>query len=112
MISKVRQLMENVDPMTLAKGMDYCAEHQAWAGRDQRHNIPALLLTGGLDEMSPPHRNEALSRLFPKGQLKILAEAGHMLNLEAARELNHALLNFLKEISLCKTSRFRLAHAV
>jgi pimeloyl-ACP methyl ester carboxylesterase len=109
MIESVRELMESVDLNTLARGMAFCARQKNWVENGEPHNIPSLVLTGALDKLSPPKRNEILARLLPKGRLKIFSEAGHMLNLEAARDLNQYLLNFLEELCNCRPRHFQLA---
>ena len=109
MVNNVRQLMESVDSQTLAKGMTFCAEQQKWMERGERHNVPSLVLTGEKDHLSPPQKSETLAKLLPIGRRQVLREAGHMLNVEAAQDLNQYLLGFLKDVSHCKPGYLRLA---
>jgi len=109
MVENVRELMETVDLKTLAKGMAFCAGEKKWVEHGEFNNIPALVLAGGQDKLSPPKRNEILTKLLPKGRRQILSEAGHMLNLEAAKDLNQHLLGFLEELCACKPRHLQLA---
>jgi pimeloyl-ACP methyl ester carboxylesterase len=109
MVDEARQFMEAVDPQTLANGMTFCAGQQTWMERGEQHNVPSLVLTGEKDHLSPPRKSEPLAKLLPLGRRQVLREAGHMLNIEAARELNQSLLGFLQEVNHCKPGYLRLA---
>ncbi len=108
-VKEVRELMDTVGLETLARGLAFWAEQKKWVERGEFNNIPALILTGGQDQLSPPKRNESLSKLLPKGRRQILRGAGHMLTLEAAKDLNLSLLGFLKELCICRPRQLQLA---
>lgn len=112
MVKTVRELMETVDLDTLAKGMAFCARQSSPLEGRKFNNIPSLVLTGGKDKLSPPKRNQILTKLLPKCRLQILSDAGHMLNLEAAKDINLHLLRFLEELCSCNSLRFQTASAV
>jgi pimeloyl-ACP methyl ester carboxylesterase len=59
-------------------------------------NIPVLLLGGVEDTLSPPAELKALQDVIPRARLRIIEGAGHLANLEAPREFNTALLEFLR----------------
>lgn len=77
---------------------------RAMAGRVDHHavlpriSIPTLLLFGRDDSITPPDTGETMHRLIPDSQLKIIANSGHLSNLEAPEEFNRILSDFLEKI--------------
>jgi 3-oxoadipate enol-lactonase len=53
--------------------------------------LPALVIHGALDQLSPKENGEELARLIPGAELLILPEVGHAVNLEGQRAVNGAL---------------------
>ena len=58
-------------------------------------DVPALVICGSDDKIMPPESSKPLARLIPGAQLKIVAEAGHMVMMEAAVEFNEAIKTFI-----------------
>jgi 3-oxoadipate enol-lactonase len=56
--------------------------------------LPALVIHGALDQLSPASNGEELARLIPGAELLLVPEAGHAVNLEAQRAVNAALRKF------------------
>lgn len=109
MVEQARQLMETVDPKMLAKGMSFCAEHQKWVERGERHATPTLVVSGENDPLSSPKQAKILSRLLPIGRHYVIPEAGHLFNIEVPDDLNQYLVEFLCEVSDYKPNYLRLA---
>lgn len=59
--------------------------------------IPALILCGVHDRMTPVKRHEAMAELMKDAELVVLDEAGHMPMLEAPEAVNAALKAWLDE---------------
>jgi 3-oxoadipate enol-lactonase len=57
--------------------------------------LPALILHGSDDQLIPVKEAEAMHAAIPGSQLKVLPEAGHLLNLEQPILFNDALRAFL-----------------
>jgi pimeloyl-ACP methyl ester carboxylesterase len=57
--------------------------------------VPALVICGSDDKITPPESSKLLAHLIPAAQLKIVAEAGHMVMMEAAVEFNEAIKTFI-----------------
>lgn len=53
--------------------------------------VPAAVIHGALDQLSPLSNGEELARLIPGAELTIVPEVGHAANLEAQRTVNTAL---------------------
>jgi pimeloyl-ACP methyl ester carboxylesterase len=59
--------------------------------------VPALVLCGAHDTLTPPRRHEFMSELIPYAQLRIIENAGHIPTLEAPRETNAALAEWFRQ---------------
>ena len=62
-------------------------------------DLPALVLVGSDDALTPPSAAEAMAARIPGARLEVLAGAGHVSNLEAPEAFTGALLRFLEESS-------------
>ncbi len=59
------------------------------------YRVPVLILTGGLDDVSPAERQEELYRSCPQADHVIIADTGHMSPLERPAEVAAALRAWL-----------------
>jgi pimeloyl-ACP methyl ester carboxylesterase len=57
--------------------------------------LPALVICGSEDKITPPEASQSLAQMIPEAQLKIVAGAGHMVMMEAAAEFNKAVKAFI-----------------
>ena len=60
--------------------------------------VPALVIHGALDQLSPQDNGEELARLIPGAELLVLPEVGHAVNLEGQRSVNAALRALWKRV--------------
>jgi len=60
-------------------------------------DIPALVIVGEADALTPPAEAEQLQRALPRGSLAVLDGAGHLSNLEAEEAFNAVLLAWLDQ---------------
>jgi len=78
---------------------DLCAykafDSRPWAAT---LSVPALVLCGEDDRITPVADAEELSGLMPQALLKIIPGAGHMAMLEEPREFNEAVREFIKKL--------------
>lgn len=58
-------------------------------------NCPTLILHGTEDQLMPASEAEKMNSGIPHSQLRLLPEAGHLLNLEKPDLFNQAIRNFL-----------------
>jgi pimeloyl-ACP methyl ester carboxylesterase len=61
-------------------------------------NVPALVLVGEDDALTPPSDSEELAGLLPLGRLVRLPGAGHLSPLERPDEVSEELLGFLHQV--------------
>ncbi|MFR9722737.1 alpha/beta fold hydrolase [Streptomyces sp. MS19] len=55
------------------------------------HDLPVLVLAGGKDLVTPPEHSERIAEVLPGAEHTVLPDAGHLLLLEAPREVNDRL---------------------
>jgi len=60
-----------------------------------RIHVPTLVIVGGDDILTPPEEAETMARAIPDAWLVKIPRAGHLSNLEAPIEFNHAVGGFM-----------------
>ena len=95
----VRDLLCAVDPVGYARTYRLFATSDA-AHRDRlpRLAVPALFLTGERDLSSTPAMSRAMAEMVPGARCGILGNAGHMMALTDADEVNRRLRSFLTAV--------------
>ena len=68
-------------------------------GRLHETTLPALVVHGTADAVWPPARGRALAEGLPRGRHRPVADAGHLVGVEAARPVNDALVGFLEDVT-------------
>jgi 3-oxoadipate enol-lactonase len=63
-----------------------------------RIDVPALIVVGENDALTPPAAAERMDLLLRTSQLTVIPEAGHLSSLEAPASFNAALASFLDEL--------------
>lgn len=58
---------------------------------------PALVVVGSEDRLTPAADSDAMHRLLPNADLRVIAGAGHLSNIENPRAFNRALADFLAQ---------------
>jgi 3-oxoadipate enol-lactonase len=58
-------------------------------------SIPASVVVGAVDALTPPEDSEELAARLPRAELTVIPEVGHALIAEAPVQFNHAVLSFL-----------------
>lgn len=71
------------------------AQLGAWAAQVAATGIPRLVIFGGADQINPP---DAAALVNFAGRTLVIPEAGHLPHVEAARQVNTALTDFIKSV--------------
>jgi pimeloyl-ACP methyl ester carboxylesterase len=71
--------------------------------------VPAMVLVGEQDRMTPPSSSVALAGELPKGRLEVIPGAGHFPMMEAHEEFNRRLASFAAEVLPPRRSRRKSA---
>jgi len=95
--SEVIETMAEIDPAAYRIGAE-----AVWLA-DQRDRaaaigVPALILVGEEDGITPPALSEELARTIAGSRLERIANAGHLANAEAPQAFNTAIESFLAEL--------------
>ena len=61
-------------------------------------NIPTLILVGELDTLTPPSMAKEIKKKIPNSLIKVIPNAGHLINIEQPKLFNDYLLSFLKNL--------------
>lgn len=64
----------------------------------KKMNLPALVLVGEHDKLTPPSAAQAMAALLPHAEYRVIPDAAHMSNLENPAFFNGELLGFLKSV--------------
>ena len=74
-----------------AKAMDLTQEAT-------RLDVPALIMCGSRDRLTPLAASEHLAALIPRSRLSIVEGAGHMLLLEVPERVNYEIVDFARSL--------------
>ncbi len=94
--SEVVETMARIDPAA------YCIGLEAVWLADQRDRaaeirVPTLVMCGTEDKVAPPALAKELAALIPGAELRLIADSGHISNLEKADEFNLIVEEFIKQ---------------
>jgi 3-oxoadipate enol-lactonase len=95
--AEVIETMASIDPAAYRVGAE-----AVWLA-DQRSRaaaigVPALILVGEEDGITPPALSEELARIIAGSRLERIANAGHLTNAEQPQAFNMAIESFLAEL--------------
>jgi 3-oxoadipate enol-lactonase len=94
LLARVIEVMAAKDPAC------YRRSNEVLWGADMRRvaatvRVPALVLVGELDRITPPVLSEELAGLLPGARLEVISGAGHLSNEERPAEFNRAVRRFV-----------------
>lgn len=105
-VPEQQQLRQQVGEwLTQVNTQGYARAYQAFAEGDRCYadrwgeiRCPVLVMTGELDANSSPQMASQMAQAAPQGQLVVIGNAKHMLNLTDAERVNEEFLLFLKPV--------------
>jgi pimeloyl-ACP methyl ester carboxylesterase len=86
--------MSGVNPDILYRDFLACDKHDVTA-TVSRIRVPALMICGDEDKMTPPELSRYLKDHIPGAQWALIGNAGHFVMLENVGEFNRALMTFV-----------------
>jgi 3-oxoadipate enol-lactonase len=98
-VKSVRDMMLKTKPEGAAGALRGMAEREDQTDLLPKISVPALILVGAEDAITPVADSEKMHQAIADSRLVVLENAGHVSNLERTEQFNQALLDFLKEIS-------------
>ncbi len=93
MHSGAQRVLENCRPGVLFNDLSACNAYQNALAAAAKITVPATLILGERDMMTPARAGKALAAALPKARTVVLPGAGHMMMVERPDELLAALRN-------------------
>jgi pimeloyl-ACP methyl ester carboxylesterase len=95
---RLRSMADAVHDHVLAGCLEGMAARPDSRGLLSTLDLPALVVVGAEDQLTPVAEARELSEALPRGRLKIIAEAGHTSPLECPVVFGDAVTVFLREL--------------
>ena len=95
--NKVAELMRKVKPQVIYGDFEACDKFDVM-GSLNRISLPTLIICGKDDLLTPVEYSEYLKANIRNSELKVVADAGHMVMLEKPEEFNKIMMEFLSSI--------------
>ena len=95
-VQKIRTIINSTAPSSVTSTLTALAERDEVCSKLGNINVPALILCGDEDVVTPVEQSKVLQSKIPGAQLQILQEAGHMSNLEQPEAFNRHLMDFIR----------------
>lgn len=99
MVDKLRNVVFANSENIIKKGLVALAERSETCTSLNKISIPALIICGREDEVTPLVQSESMLSAIQDAKLHVIDDAGHVSNLEQPEEFNAQLLNFLAVIN-------------
>ncbi len=96
-VEKAREILLEASPEAVAGSLAALAERPDSTPLLPRMEVPALVLVGEEDTLTPPEEAKRMWKALPDARMLILPETGHLANLENPKAFRTALLGFLAE---------------
>lgn len=97
-LEQVRQMQLAAQPQKVAYSLEAIAERPNSVPLLSGMDIPALVMVGEEDTLTPLADAEFMAHHLPQSRLVVVPQAGHLSNLENPRAFNKALLDWLKTV--------------
>lgn len=92
----VRNMILTASPPAIAAALHRMMVRQDSTGDLVRITCPTLVIVGELDALTPPDLSRDMQTRIEGARLDVVAEAGHLANLEQPESFNSALAAFLR----------------
>jgi 3-oxoadipate enol-lactonase len=96
-VKRIRDMMLKTKPEGAAAALAGMADRDDQTPLLSKISVPALILVGAEDAITPVADSEKMHRAISGSRLVVLENAGHVSNLERTEQFNKALLDFLRE---------------
>lgn len=97
-VARVREMIVSTDPRGAAAALHGMAARIDQTDYLPRILAPALILVGGLDQLTPPADSELMHREIRGSRMEIIEGAAHVSNIESPAQFNRALTDFLQTL--------------
>ncbi len=97
-VERVRALVAEARPEAVAFAQRAMAPRPDSFDTLRGADVPALVLVGEEDQLSPPEEAEAMAKALPNARLVTIPGAGHLSPLETPEEFTRAVVAFMSGI--------------
>lgn len=98
LVTWVKQSMYSVPPQTIEMALLAMAARHDFSDRLAQIQIPALVIAGAEDEITPASGMQQMAARMPNAEFHIVPQSGHLSPLEQPQVFNHLLLDFLGKL--------------
>ncbi len=95
---RLREIMEDQSARAIADGQRGMAQREDSVPLLSGMDIPALVIGGVDDLLTPPDESRLMASKLPCATLHLIPGAGHMSNMEAPEEFNRSVLEWVAEL--------------
>ena len=95
LVGKLRSIMEGTAPETIVAALAGMAARHDFTHELPQLDLPALVLVGAEDTITPPDLSRAMAAALPRARLEIIDGAAHLPGLEKAPVVNRLIADFL-----------------
>lgn len=97
-VEKLRAIMEATAPETIVAALAGMAARHDFTPELADLSVPALVIVGAEDSITPPAQARAMAEALPQARLEIVEGAAHLPGLENADLVNRLIADFLKTL--------------
>jgi 3-oxoadipate enol-lactonase len=97
-VRSLRAMMENCPPHTIEYALTAMRDRPDRMGELSSIGVPALVIVGDGDAITPPSVAEAMQKQIPGAKLDVIRGAGHMSPMEQPEQVNRAIERFLSSL--------------
>lgn len=98
LVARVIAMAESVGRENFVRQQQAILARRGQADTLRGLQVPALVLCGSLDTLTPPHISEEMAALAPDAELVILEDVGHLSTMEAPEAVTASLNAFLARL--------------
>jgi pimeloyl-ACP methyl ester carboxylesterase len=97
-VADVRKVVEATPPAAIAAAARGMAARPDVTGLLASFKLPALVLVGEVDAISPPAEMKEIAAAIPGADFVVIPNAGHMTTMEEPAAVNAAFVGFIKQL--------------
>jgi pimeloyl-ACP methyl ester carboxylesterase len=98
LVERVREIMKKTSTNGMVGALIGMKNRPDSTGKLSQIEVPTLILYGADDQIIPFEDVETMQDAIPDVHLRILPDAGHLLNLEQPELFNRAVLTFIENL--------------
>jgi pimeloyl-ACP methyl ester carboxylesterase len=102
-VQEIKEVIYSTSPRIITQGLKALAERRETCSTLCKVNVPALIICGNEDELTPVIQSEYMKQNIAGSQLCIIEKAGHISNLEQSEIFNTHVSNFLQLVTNSET---------